>query len=330
MRGQCELHLLAPLRAPLTLTLSPAGGAEGIERQAGERGSSARRWAAALRRGIMGRMAPPSLACEPPLRIGLSCSIFGPDPERPIFKGKRLVYLEQSILDWAVSLGALAYPLPPLGTLERTEAMLARWLEDLDGVVLTGGTDVAPQNYGEQPLRPEWSGDPERDVYELALVRACLQRRLPLLGICRGAQLLNVALGGTLYQDIATQLPGAIVHRDHGLYDQLVHEIELVPGSRLAALYPGRRRARVNSVHHQAIKELAPGLVIEAVSAADGLPEAVRLQAAPGQPAPYAFAVQWHPEFQPAGGAGLLPAAPLLEDFLAACRGYRAARRPLG
>jgi putative glutamine amidotransferase len=246
-----------------------------------------------------------------PLRIGCSACFFHADPTRPIFKGKTLLYLEQSLAHWVMSEGALAYLMPAL--LPDSGVRLKEMVADLDGLVLQGGSDVAPQTYGEMPLRSEWSGDAVRDRYEIDLVEECLRQRKPILGICRGAQLLNVALGGTLYQDIQAQVPGARVHRNWQVYDQLFHEIRIQEGSLLRKLYPGKQLALVNSVHHQGLKALGRGLEVEAAAAEDGVIEAVRLQ---GEV--FAFACQWHPEFQDPADQSLLDCKPILKEFLEA------------
>lgn len=249
------------------------------------------------------------------LKIGLSACFFHADAARPIFTGKTLQYLEQSMAHWVMSTGALAVMIPsPVGETSQGDATLDDYARWLDGLVLQGGSDLWPGSYGETPLEERWSGDRVRDVYELALLRAFLEVGKPVLGVCRGLQLLNVAYGGTLYQDLATQRPDALVHRDAGLYDRNVHDVELLPGSRLSALYPGLASARVNSVHHQAIKDLAPGLVAEARCPRDGVIEAVRR---PG--AGFVAAVQWHPEFHRAD-LGTLDDRPILQDFLDAVR----------
>ncbi len=249
------------------------------------------------------------------LEIGLSACFFHADAARPIFTGKTLQYLEQSMAHWVMSTGALAVMIPsPAGETRQRDATLDDYAQWLGGLVLQGGSDLWPGSYGETPLEGRWSGDRVRDEYELALLQAFIRVGKPVLGVCRGLQLLNVAYGGTLYQDLATQRPDALVHRDAGLYDRNVHDIELLPGSRLSALYPGLVTARVNSVHHQAIKDLAPGLVAEARCPRDGLIEAVRR---PGRG--FVAAVQWHPEFQRAD-LGTLDDRPLLQDFLDAVR----------
>lgn len=228
-------------------------------------------------------------------RIGISASFFHADPQRNLFKGKTLLFAEETMLQWVMSEGLLPV-LVPRGFGPLPARVL---VEELDGLILTGGADLSPKNYGEDPLRPEWAGDHVRDHYELELTRACLELNRPLLGICRGAQLLNVALGGTLWQDIETLHPGRRLHRNWELYDQHAHEVNLLPGSWLARTYghPAGQAAWVNSVHHQGLRELGRGLAVEA-RAPDDVIEAVRydVQDPQGQ-VPFALGVQWHPEF---------------------------------
>jgi putative glutamine amidotransferase len=254
------------------------------------------------------------------LKIGISACFFHADPNRPVFTGKTLQYVEQSIAHWVMSSGALAVMIPnPVGDTQKGDVTLDHYADWLDGLLLEGGSDVWPGSYGETPLQDKWSGDRVRDDYEKALVTAFAKLNKPIFGVCRGLQLLNVAFGGTLYQDIATQRPEALPHRDAGLYDRHFHEVEFVPGSRLASLFPGTVKAKVNSVHHQGIKDMAPGFVVEARSATDGIIEAVRL---PGDT--FVAAVQWHPEFH-RNDLSTLDDTPILNDFLTA---VRAAQRP--
>jgi len=249
-------------------------------------------------------------------RIGISACFFHADPQRPIFTGKTLQYVEQSIVHWVQSAGALAVVIPsPEGSTKRGDVTLRDYAELLDGLVLSGGSDMWPGSYGESPLKPEWSGDRIRDEYEIALLRAFIDAGKPVLGVCRGLQVLNVAFGGTLYQDIATQKPGSREHRVAALYDQNFHQIEFVAGTKLAGLYHGTTRATVNSVHHQGIRDLAPGFIVEAVAVDDGIIEAMRRP-----DPPYVAAVQWHPEFHDWTSPDVLNGDPILEDFLAATR----------
>ena len=125
-------------------------------------------------------------------------------------------------------------------------------------------------------MRPEWNGDRVRDDYEIGLYRAFVALGKPVLGVCRGAQLINVAQGGTLYQDIGTQVPHALNHRNWEIYAENCHATSIVPGSGLARLYPATPLVKTNSVHHQAVKDLGRDLVVEAWSEPDRLVEALR------------------------------------------------------
>jgi len=243
------------------------------------------------------------------MRIGFSACFFHPDPSRPIFRGKTLLYLEQSIANWLMYHGAIPFLIPtPAGKINYQDI-----LEHLDGLVLQGGTDLSPDSYQEKPLKPEWSGDPVRDEYELALIRQSIAMDKPVLGICRGLQLVNVAFGGALFQDIGTQNLHAQPHRDAEQYDQLNHLMSFQADSLLAKWYgEANGDARVNSVHHQGIKRLGRGLKVEALSVPDQLIEAISFDS----PDRFIFAVQWHPEFHSNSKQPLLDPAPILEHFL--------------
>ncbi|MEK7769294.1 MAG: gamma-glutamyl-gamma-aminobutyrate hydrolase family protein, partial [Pseudomonadota bacterium] len=156
--------------------------------------------------------------------------------------------------------------------------------------------------------------------YEIDLFRECVVQGKPVLGLCRGLQLINVALGGSLHQDIATDYPDAIPHVDQVLYDRHRHAIHIETNSGLARLYGGKPEHLVSSIHHQAIKQLGRDLMVEAVSASDGIIEAIRMR---GEC--YVTGFQWHPEFH-ADTTGLLDSGPILDDFLAAARKQRAPR----
>ena len=252
------------------------------------------------------------------LKIGVSARLFHPQPDAKGIQSKTLHYLEQSVAHWVMSREVLVFMVPTVdkdGLLHRSEVRLADYARALDGLVLQGGADVSPSTYGETPLAPQWAGDRLRDVYEIELVHEFIEAGKPILGICRGAQLINVAFGGTLYQDIPTQLPGSQVHVTDS-YEKHRHDIRFEPGSGLARLYRGVQKPTVTSIHHQSIKTLGRGLRVEAWSEPDGVVEAIR---ANGKG--YVFAVQWHPEFHHPGDAATLNSAPILEEFLEAARG---------
>ncbi|MBB5510020.1 gamma-glutamyl-gamma-aminobutyrate hydrolase PuuD [Paraburkholderia sp. JPY681] len=194
---------------------------------------------------------------------------------------------------------------------------LCDYAKHLDGLLLQGGADVSPQTYAASDPRPEWPGDRVRDMYELELLHEFLESDKPVLGVCRGCQLINVAFGGSLYQDVATDVPTANAHvSEH--YDQHRYVIRFPEGSTLASMLPGRREVIVNSIHHQAIRELGRDLNIEAVSSDDGIIEGIRCRRAP-----FVVGVQWHPEFHRAGGPELLNCTPLLDTFLRSARDTR-------
>lgn len=242
------------------------------------------------------------------LRIGFSACFFHADPQRNLFKGKTLLYMEESIAHWIFSEKALGFLIPTVHP--KSSITLTDIVSDLDGLVLQGGSDVSPKNYGEAPLKPEWAGDYVRDQYEIALVKECINQHKPILGICRGAQLLNVAFGGSLYQDINTQVPQSKNHRQWEIYNQNFHEVYFEKGSLLEQTFK-KTKAKVNSIHHQAIKNLGQGLLIEAISKEDNIIEAIRLE---GEPFVYAF--QWHPEFHDPNDKTLLDCGPILKRFL--------------
>ncbi|MBP7566631.1 MAG: type 1 glutamine amidotransferase [Burkholderiaceae bacterium] len=257
------------------------------------------------------------------LKIGLSACFSHADPQRSLFTGKTLQYVEQTIAHWLMSSGAMVVMVPcPTGATMRGDVTFDHYAEWLDGLVLHGGADVWPGSYGEEPLHENWGGDRVRDEYDKALVAAFERVGKPMFGVCRGLQLLNVAFGGTLYQDINTQVPDSFVHRDAATYDLNYHSIDIRQGSRLSSLYPGVERARVNSIHHQAIKDLSPEFDAEAYSATDGIVEAIRRKDAGKS---YIAAVQWHPEFHKIGSDTIDDSA-MLEDFLRAVAEAR--RRP--
>jgi putative glutamine amidotransferase len=174
-----------------------------------------------------------------------------------------------------------------------SEAVLKQIAETLDGFIFSGGGDLDPKWYGETKSEHCGEACEERDKMEAYLFReAVLNQNKPALGICRGIQLFNAFLGGTLYQDLPTEFPSTIGHRQNRPYDVPAHAIRLLPESPLYKLI-GKERLEVNSHHHQAINKLAEGLEVMAM-ADDGVVEAVYMPARP-----YVWGVQWHPELMP-------------------------------
>ena len=258
-----------------------------------------------------------------PLLIGVSARIYYPGSQGalPGVFTKTLHYLEQSVAHWVLSGHAMAVMVPAVtkdSIVLRSDLELHDYAQALDGLVLQGGNDVAPECYGEAPLQPEWAGDAVRDKYEIELIDAFVKAGKPVFGVCRGLQLLNVMFGGTLWQDIGSQRPEALAHREIGRYERHFHAVDFVPGSRLAGLYPGQPRVTTNSIHHQAVKALAPGFVAEAHCPDDGTVEAIRR--CEGS---WIAAVQWHPEFHDPADPTTVDDGPMLQDFLAACRAAR-------
>lgn len=185
-------------------------------------------------------------------------------------------------------MGAGGVPLVIPSDLNPAEA--ADLIRRLDGLLLSGGGDVEPWRYGGDVSARLIDVHPDRDALELELVRHAVAARRPLLGICRGCQVLNVGLGGSLYEDLAASFPGALRHDIPGEESSLpAHEVAVAEGALLGALL-GRSSISVNSHHHQGLKAIASGLRVTA-TAPDGLVEAVEM---PGHP--FCLAVQWHPE----------------------------------
>lgn len=167
-------------------------------------------------------------------------------------------------------------------------ALAGSYVETADALLLTGGVDVDPQRYGAPPSPSLGAVDERRDAFELALYRAFRGAGKPILGVCRGHQLINVAEGGTLHQHVPA-VEGAWQHEQRDIRGAPIHEVSLTPGSALAAAL-GAERVRVNSYHHQAIDRLGQGLTAVA-HASDGLIEAVE-----GRSGAFLLGVQWHPE----------------------------------
>lgn len=188
--------------------------------------------------------------------------------------------------------------------------LAAAYLDTIRGLIVTGGAfDVDPALFGAAARHATVTLKARRTEFELAIVRGALERDMPILGICGGQQLMNVALGGTLIQHIPDEIPGCLAHEQPNPRTEPGHEVELVAGTRLAGI-AGRPRVPVNSAHHQAVKAVAPGCVVDAL-APDGVIEGIE-----DPRRRFCIGVQWHPEYD------ISPAdAALLSAFVEACRG---------
>lgn len=224
---------------------------------------------------------------------------------RPFARGRDLYFINANYVRYLEQADCIPLTLPTWLDYRQIPALIAR----IDGLLLTGGDDVYAGAYGEQLIPGDWRIDPPRTWFEKELVAEALRQRKPVYGICRGCQMINVALGGSLYQDIATMVPGAMQHRSPESPILTWHEIAIAPESKLAAIL-GTTTLTVNSSHHQAIKQVAPPLHVTA-RAADGVIEAIELP-----DYPFALGVQWHPETMEEMSSSAL----LLDRFLEHCR----------
>lgn len=248
-------------------------------------------------------------------RIGITPRFIPGDNKSPDSRGVDRMAVVDANNQLVTRFGGLPLTLPMLRELDgeyRRDAFKTI-VDTLDGLMLQGGTDVEPHRYGELPIKPKWCGDPLRDRLEFELVEYFLKADKPILGVCRGFQVLNVVFGGKLCQDIPSlhQSDVAIEHYAGTNYFGAEHDISLTPGGALATMY-GQTSGRVNSAHHQGVIDLATSLTEEA-RAPDGICEGFR---APKYR--FVVAVQWHPEFHHLA-EGLLPAEPLMRAFLDVC-----------
>lgn len=220
--------------------------------------------------------------------IGVTASLKEDDEHtqdtRPLGK---FVRADLDYVEGVAEAGGVPVVLPPVPGIRAAEALV----DSIDGLLLSGGSDLHPGYYGEEPV-PELNVTiPERDEFEMSVLGCALRRGLPIFGICRGMQLLNVALGGTLYQDIPSQLGDDVKHRQATPKWQPAHEVEVHEASAIAGI-TGCCTVKVNSYHHQAVKDLADSLVVTARSS-DGVVEAVEHREISER---WLLGVQWHAE----------------------------------
>ena len=250
------------------------------------------------------------------IKLAVSSCLMHPDIKRTTFGPKQLDYLENDMARYLASPVVMPVLIPDLD-----DDILACYMDEMDGLVLQGGADLAPETYGEKPIG-RWLGDRKRDLYEMRLIELALERNIPILGICRGMQLLNAFYGGTLYQDLGTQLNPSIVHRDAIQYDSVHHSVQHTNGSLLAEVYETHTML-VNSVHHQGVKDLATDLVVESICLEKNLVEAFRYRDLGSQ---FVWAVQWHPEFNHSLSGRIPSGAPIIDRFVAEVKSHQSTR----
>jgi len=248
-----------------------------------------------------------------PIKIGLSPRFQHHFPTDFGVKNKVIQYLEQSISHWVTETGALSFMIPSVSeaSLLQPEAIDPNdYARELDALILQGGADVGT--------------DLVRDRFELDLIKAFHSTGKPILGVCRGLQLLNVYFGGTLIADIATARPEAIAHFKPDLYDGYTHEIEIQEGGVLGFIFgPEHKTSNVVSIHHQAVDVLGANLHVEALSKTDGIIEAFSHKGDA-----FVLGVQWHPEFHYSHPASALPSREIIVALIEAARARRRARKP--
>lgn len=206
--------------------------------------------------------------------------------QSPSAQGQAAIFLLDRYPRAILEAGGTPVVLPIISTRRAIQNVL----ENLDGILVTGGNfDIHPRFYGEEPLEALGEIKEERTEFELELISQALERDLPLLGVCGGEQAINVALGGSLYQDIATQVPEAVEHKQSAQKEYAGHHVKIQPETKLGQIV-GCDTLEVNTTHHQAVKRLGRRLIANATSA-DGLIEGIETN-------DYSFVlgVQWHPE----------------------------------
>jgi putative glutamine amidotransferase len=234
--------------------------------------------------------------------VAISSSVLDPNPILAAFNKRPLVFLEQSIIKYAASFSVAPFILPTTDP-----SLVDSYLDLIDGLILSGGTDISPEVYGEQLIKEEWKGNLIRDQFEMSLCKKALSRKIPVLGICRGMQIINIVQGGTIYQDNNYFIKDALIHRSQELYEKNQHSVVFSKGGYLEKLYQSRTSI-VNSVHHQSLKTVGSDLSIEAISPQDKIVEAIKLNSEN-----YCLGVQWHPEFSSKNK--ILDPQPLIKDF---------------
>lgn len=245
-------------------------------------------------------------------KIGVSSAFLHPTHERNDLGKKRLCFYTNDMGAYLTRQNAIPILIPDLD-----EKALYHFIDQMDGFLFQGGVDMAPESYNEKPLdKDKWPGDFVRDQYELKVMAYAMKKEKPILGICRGHQLLNVFFGGTLYQDLPTQVGDQVMHRHPEIYDNVNHEIKIVPGTFMDKIHTNDPCRLVNSIHHQAIKDLGKDLEVLATCPGDEIIEAIHWTGAePGK----VMGVQWHPEYFHNSTTPLISKDIVYDHFLSFC-----------
>jgi putative glutamine amidotransferase len=228
-------------------------------------------------------------------------------------KGEPLIVLQERYARAVSDAGGIPLVLP----ITLSQTLIRQFVERLDGIVVSGGNfDIHPKYYGEAAIDVLGQIKEERTDFELGLISLALQRDLPLLGVCGGAQAINVALGGSLYQDIPTQIPNAGEHQQGNLKELGGHPIKIHHGTKLKQIV-GQESLEVNTTHHQAVKKLGTGLIVNA-TAEDDVIEGIE-----SKEHSFVLGVQWHPE---ALVARVPSQRKIFASFVTACLASRGSR----
>jgi putative glutamine amidotransferase len=223
---------------------------------------------------------------------------------------KYLNYYFSYVSDYYIQAIAKAGGIPVIIPIVRDLSVIPDQIRGLDGLIMSGGADINPLKYQEEPTRTIGTIHPERDEFDYVLLRSALKNKIPILGICRGNQLLNVFHGGTLHQDIESAYTNASEHKQSGNHEFGTHTVLIEKGSWLSNVL-GKDEIIVNSLHHQAVKDLAPGFKITATSK-DGVVEGIERKKGS-----FCVGVQWHPEMMHSRDSEMLK---LCNAFVKVCQ----------
>lgn len=235
--------------------------------------------------------------------IGITCDYMM--SEKEISLGQERYFVSKDFIDAVIDSGGVPVIIPILNS----EEDMLRIMDTLDGIILSGGFDVNPIFYGEEPTKHVGFTYTPRDLCELFIVKAAIEKDMPILGVSRGQQIMTVSFGGKLYQDISENSEAYVNHFQRASITDIGHYVNLIPGTRLHKIFDNEK-VLVNSFHHQAVKEVPKNFVISAMSS-DGIIEAIEHKSKP------IMAVQWHPEIMIRKHPVMLK---IFEEFIKCCK----------